>query len=220
MFKEICQILGIDKTRTTPYRPQSDGMIERANRTIENMLATFVSKNQKDWDDLIPLLMLAYRSATHEATGVSPNEMVFGRSATLPVDLVLGRPDPEKYEQILSSEYAKNLSNKLDKIHEFARGKLKISFNNMARDYNAKIQQNSYKPGDAVWVFFPNQNMGLKKKLSLKWHGPYIVLEKVNDVLYRVGKHGKHKGNIIHHNRLKPYQGSDKPKWFMQSKSQ
>lgn len=51
VFKEICQILGIDKTRTTPYRPQSDGMIERANRTIENMLATFVSKNQKDWDD-------------------------------------------------------------------------------------------------------------------------------------------------------------------------
>lgn len=94
VFKEICQILGIDKTRTTPYRPQSDGMIERANRTIENMLATFVSKNQKDWDDLIPLLMLAYRSATHEATRVSPNEMVFGRSATLPVDLVLGRPDP------------------------------------------------------------------------------------------------------------------------------
>lgn len=43
VFKEICQILGIDKTRTTPYRPQSDGMIERANRTIENMLATFVS---------------------------------------------------------------------------------------------------------------------------------------------------------------------------------
>lgn len=57
VFKEICKILGIDKTRTTPYRPQSDGMIERANRTIENMLSAFVDKNQKDWDDLIPLLI-------------------------------------------------------------------------------------------------------------------------------------------------------------------
>lgn len=82
-------------TRTTPYIPQSDGMIERENRTIENMLATFVIKNQKDWGELMPLLNLAYRSAVHAATDVSFTEMVFGRSATLPVDLVLGRPDPK-----------------------------------------------------------------------------------------------------------------------------
>lgn len=58
VFKEMCKILGIDKTRTTLYRPKSDGMIERANRTIENMLSAFVSENQKDWDDLIPLLII------------------------------------------------------------------------------------------------------------------------------------------------------------------
>lgn len=46
-------------TRTTLYIPQSDGMIERENRTIENMLATFVIKNQKDWGELMPLLNLA-----------------------------------------------------------------------------------------------------------------------------------------------------------------
>lgn len=62
------------------------------------------------------MLKLAYRSALHEATGVSSNEIVFGRSATLPVDLGLGRPDPEKYKQVLSSECAKNISNKLDKF--------------------------------------------------------------------------------------------------------
>lgn len=70
-------------------------MIERENRTIENMLATFVSKNQQDWDELMPLLKLAYKSAVHEATNVSFTEMVFGRTATLPLDLVLGRPDPK-----------------------------------------------------------------------------------------------------------------------------
>lgn len=82
-------------TRTTPYIPQSDGMIERENRTIENMLATFVIKNQKDCGELMPLLNLAYRSAVHEAPDVSFTEMVFGRSAALPVDPVLGRPDPK-----------------------------------------------------------------------------------------------------------------------------
>ena len=45
VFQEMCKILGKEKTRTTPYNPQSDGMVERANRTIENMLSTFVSEN-------------------------------------------------------------------------------------------------------------------------------------------------------------------------------
>ena len=95
VFQEMCKILGIEKTRTTPHHPQSDGMVERANRTIENMLSTFVSENQKDWDIYLPLLTLAYRSSIHEATGVSPCEMMFGRHISLLIDLVLGRLEPE-----------------------------------------------------------------------------------------------------------------------------
>ena len=53
LFQEMCQILGIKKTRTTKARPQSDGMIERANRTILNMLSAFVSEHQRDWDEII-----------------------------------------------------------------------------------------------------------------------------------------------------------------------
>lgn len=55
IFREMCKIFGIEKTRTNPYRPQLDGLVERANRTIETMLASFVS--QKDWDEYLPLLM-------------------------------------------------------------------------------------------------------------------------------------------------------------------
>ena len=61
-------------------------MIERTNRTIENMLSAFVGKYQKDFDDLIPLLMFAYRSSSYEATGRNRNEMIFGRPVTLPID--------------------------------------------------------------------------------------------------------------------------------------
>lgn len=50
------------------------------------------------------------------------------------------------------------------------------------------------------------------RKLSMKWHGPYTVFKKINDVLYRVGKHGNHKGDIIYHNRLKAsFHGTNKP---------
>ena len=76
LFKELCQLLDIEKTRTTPYHPQSDGMVERFNRTCQQMLKAFINENR---DDHLPYLMMAYRSSPHESTGLSPNMMMFGK---------------------------------------------------------------------------------------------------------------------------------------------
>ena len=73
LFQEMYRILEIDKTRTTPLRLQSDGMVERFNRTLEAMLSKFVRKNQKDWDQYLPLLMMAYRSSVHKSMSFTPN---------------------------------------------------------------------------------------------------------------------------------------------------
>ena len=64
-------------------------MVERFNRTLEATLSKFVSLNQKDWDQQLPLLMMAYRSSVHESTGFTPNEMMLGRAVLLPLDLVI-----------------------------------------------------------------------------------------------------------------------------------
>ena len=50
LFQEMCKILGIEKTRTTLYLPESDGMVERFNRTLAAMLSAYVSDNYRDWD--------------------------------------------------------------------------------------------------------------------------------------------------------------------------
>ena len=71
-------ILGMHKTRTTPSRPQSDGIIEKFNSTLEIMLSAFDRENQRDWDEYVYLLMFAYRSSEHESMGTSPNSMMFG----------------------------------------------------------------------------------------------------------------------------------------------
>jgi len=96
LFQEMCKLIGIDKTRTTVMRPQSDGMAERYMRTILNMLASYVSSHQRDWDQFIPLLMMAYRSSIHESTGVTPCQMMFGRNVNLPIDLIYGKPETKK----------------------------------------------------------------------------------------------------------------------------
>ena len=59
LFTEMCRLLDIEKTKTCPYRPQSDGMIEQFNRTVAQMLATFVKGNRKTWNEHLPFLMLA-----------------------------------------------------------------------------------------------------------------------------------------------------------------
>src|SRR5206468_10472353 len=63
-----------------PIYPQSDGMVERMNRTLLNSLSAFVSDHQRDWDLCTPLVLLAYRTAVHEATKVTPCEAMLGRT--------------------------------------------------------------------------------------------------------------------------------------------
>ncbi|XP_045213107.2 protein NYNRIN-like [Mercenaria mercenaria] len=96
IFKEMCELLGIHKTRTTVGRPSSDGMIERANRVIQNMMTAFVDRNQRNWCEKLPLLVLAYNSSVHTSTGFSPSMMMFGREMNLPIDLAIGKPVDEK----------------------------------------------------------------------------------------------------------------------------
>lgn len=54
LFSEMAKLLGIQKTQTTALHPQSDGMIERFYKTVGNMLATLVEKDQKNWDEILP----------------------------------------------------------------------------------------------------------------------------------------------------------------------
>lgn len=184
VFQEVCMLLGINKTRTSIRRPQSDGLVERANRSIQNMIASYISDKQDDWDEHIPLLMMAYRSSIHETTGVSPALMMLGRELTLPIDLTLGRPIRE--DRLCSTEHAYQLEQKLLDVHDFARKQLNISSESMKRRYDVKVHKNPYKLGDAVWYFSPKRKVGFNPKLQRPWKGPMVVVEILNDVLFRI----------------------------------
>ena len=79
VFTEMCSMLGITKTRTTPLHPQSNGMVEWFNCTLEAQLSKLVEDHQQDWDSHLPLLLVAYRTAVHEATGCTPASLMLGR---------------------------------------------------------------------------------------------------------------------------------------------
>ena len=74
----MCRLLGIHKTRTTAYHPQSDGLVERLNRTILTMLRVSAAEHEQDWDLHLPTVMLAYRFSMQETTGATPFSLMFG----------------------------------------------------------------------------------------------------------------------------------------------
>ncbi|CAG2199696.1 unnamed protein product [Mytilus edulis] len=88
----MCCILNIKKTRTTPYHPKSDGMVERFNKTLATMLSSFVEQNQRDWDEYIPFVMMAYRASEHETTGQTPNSLMLDRELSTPLDIMYEMP--------------------------------------------------------------------------------------------------------------------------------
>ncbi len=82
LFVEMCQLLSIEKTRTTPYHPQSDGLVERLNRTLLTMLSIRACEKQDKWDEHLPLIMMAYRTSVHETTGFTPNVWSRGKTSS------------------------------------------------------------------------------------------------------------------------------------------
>ena len=79
VMAEVCKLLDIEKTRTTPLHPRSDGQVERFNKTFVEMLRGKLSEDQKDRDLQLQPCMMAYRSSVHESTGETPNLLMLGR---------------------------------------------------------------------------------------------------------------------------------------------
>jgi len=150
LFAEMCWLLGIKKTRTTPYHPQSDRMVERFNRTLEAQLSKFADHNQKDWDLHIPFLLMAYRSAIHGTTSCSPVKLMMGRELTLPIDLIFGRPEEEPPQTV--TDYANMLHERLERVRHFAHDHLQLMSNKMKQRYDPLLECQPLQARDAVWL--------------------------------------------------------------------
>ena len=87
IMKEVCRVLGSHQSQTCGYHPEGNSITERENKVIVDMLSHYVSKRQDDWDEFLPVVMMAYRSSVHRTLGETPEAMVFGHEINLPLGL-------------------------------------------------------------------------------------------------------------------------------------
>lgn len=203
LFTELCGLLQMHKTRTTSYHPQSNGMVERFNRTLLSMLSLFVDSNQQNWDTLLPYVMMAYRSSTHATTGFSPYKVLFGREIVLPVDVVLGVGETERYDS--TNDYVEKVAESLSTVVEAVKAHQLKASGRQKRCFDLKVSHQFYTEGELVWVKNRVRKRGLCPKLQRHFVGPFVVLERVTDVLYRIAPKEKGLERVVHFNRLKPY---------------
>ncbi|KAG5886025.1 hypothetical protein JTB14_023666 [Gonioctena quinquepunctata] len=142
LFQEICLLLNIRKTRTTALHPQSDGMVERMNRTINRHLSKVVSDHQRDWDQYLHLFLMAYRSAVHESTGQTPASIIMGRELRLPCDLKFGIPPGTRH---CGEDYVSKLRQRMGDMHERVRLNIQSASDKMKKTYDIKADAGGFK---------------------------------------------------------------------------
>lgn len=199
---EVCRLLGVEKSRTTPYHPQSDGLVERFNRTLLDMLATAVGDHPFEWEHHLRRLCCAYNTSVHPTTRFSPFRLMFGREARMPVDIVLGTSN-----QTSSTvpQYVTRLRSSLEKMYGYVRENTERRQAQQKQQYDTKAQEKHFTIGDLVWLRNPAVPRGKSRKLHRPWTGPYRVIARPFDMVYRLQHtlYGRRRPTV-HFNRLKP----------------
>jgi hypothetical protein len=205
LIKELCEKGEIRHRLTSPYRPQTNGMVERFNRTIGESLAKMTSNPEKEWDEYLDAILLAYRTMKHESTGFIPFQLIYGRQARLPIELKV-TTHPNEYSNIEEAlmQRTVEITNKMIFDQAQARENIKKKQERMKK-YHGKISDR-LKIGDKV-LLFRNQLQGnLSAKLEEKWTGPYYIHEVLGANNYKLRTlEGRLVKNTVHGERLKLY---------------
>ena len=194
LIKSICEYFKINKIQTSPYNPKCDGLTERFNKTLCQMLAAYSNSNQTNWDLYLPLVLFAYRTSEQSTSEDSPFALLYGREPRL------GNLDNFNlgYEP---TEFIKNLHRRWKEAKE----SIVRHAENSKRLYDNKYQKPPplFKTGDLVRVKQPLTKIGLKKKLrNDHWSEPMEIKNVPSEQNVEIQlPNGKRK--IVNNNNIK-----------------
>lgn len=183
MFARLNELMGVRNVFSTPYHPETNGIVERVNGTLTNILRKLTSQQPSAWSMFVPAAVFAYNISVHSATKFTPFQLLYGHQAAIPPVLysTLENPADCTHEQ-----YAARLADTLIKLQSMA----------FANTMNSKIKALSqagarrrhitnFTVGDMV-AFCNTHGLGRSNKLSAIWIGPFEVIEKTSSDAYSI----------------------------------
>ena len=195
LLNKICSQYNIKQTFVTAYHPASNGLVERANRKILEVLRPVVSNLLDSWEDWLSQVALSINSNVCESTGHSPHYIVFGEEIRLPYDLLTSSHSPV-YDV---DDYAKCQRKVFSDIHQDVVKRLQLSKDCMTEKQHKKATPVTFKVGDTVMVKVPER----RSKLSAKFVGPRLIVTKLQGNKFEVLDPSLNTLEIIHSDRLK-----------------
>ena len=200
-IKKLCETAGIKKSRTTPYHPMANGMVERFNKILLNMLGTLHEDQRGDWKSHVSTLTHAYNAAVQDSTGFSTYYLMYGRHPRLAVDAFFGLKSNNGLP-ITHKDYSDKLKDRLQYAYKRASEEAQAAGKKYKKYYDENVRHAVLEPGDRVLV----RNVGLKgcNKLADQWERfPHLVVNQtVPDIpIYRGRKeHSNSPPRLLHRN--------------------
>lgn len=190
---DLLEALHIDKKFGIPFKPTSQGQVERQNQTLIDMISPYVQANNK-WADYLPYIVYAYNNSIHQVTGYTPHYLVHGYNPKSIFDIALIPPtDVSVIAEI----------NKLKHIRKTITDKLKNASEQNKRKCKNTTNTIHYKKDDEVLV---KVNVR-ENKFSNRYEGPYKIIKQIGPFSYLINmpKHGKFINSPVHTDQIKPF---------------
>ena len=214
LIQQVCKNFSIIHKTTTPYNPQSNGLIERFNRTLGQILQKRTKEEKDDWDSYLPAALFAYRTIKQGSTKNTPFFLLYGYEPKTPFDMdhhVYERNSP-KFDAILRHRTIHQIYN-LNRIRDMAVQNIQRAQESQKKQIENKIldERKELKPpfklGDIVLIYRDYLSTSWSAKLQDKWEGPYVIQHILGKGTYHIKSMDPHdiKLRRIHGNRMKPY---------------
>ncbi len=195
LLQEICNQIGINHTFTVAYHPASNGLVERTNRKILEVLRPVLGSLLHSREDWLPRVAGSINSSLCESTGKSPHFIIFGVEKRLPYDLLTSsQPPVNDYE-----DYSKVQLKIFGNIHKQVKDNLLQSSTARSLKQHKSACQVSFHIGDSVKV----QTQERHTKLDKKFKGPYQIVQDLGGHKFQIFDSGKVELTTVHSDRLK-----------------
>lgn len=211
LMGELYALMGVTRMVTSAYHPQANGLVERFNRTLVQILRSLCDIRSENWPEYVQLAVFAYNTSEQESLETSPFYLVYGREPNMPGDELL------KYTEFhfrSTQDYINVLKERLSFAHSF----VKLQMEELKLEQQKKNEKLKdiieFNVGDLVLLKVPQltKEAPLKKGSPL-FTGPYRILAKHGKVNYRIklvnATSRRDPPFTVHVSRLKHYQSSD-----------